>query len=105
MIDSSNTELVDMTNRLQNMRFVHLVATNETVPNQASDRYNVYVLDVSLLAAQRAWQVDFMGWETRAGRRARKLIFDGKPAAPSAGLDDIDIAQDDSRAIVSDVEA
>ena len=105
LIDSSNTELVDMTNRLQNMRFVHLVATNETVPNQASDRYNVYVLDVSLLAAQRAWQVDFMGWETRAGRRARKLIFDGKPAAPSAGLDDIDIAQDDSRAIVSDVEA
>ena len=58
------------------MRFVHMVATNETVPNQQSERYNVYVLDVSLLAAQRAWQVDFMGWVKREGRRARKLVYD-----------------------------
>ncbi|MEZ0364592.1 hypothetical protein ACAG26_12940, partial [Mycobacterium sp. pUA109] len=103
LIDTSNAELVDMTNRLQNMRFVHLVATNETVPNQASDRYNVYVLDVSLLAAQRAWQVNFMGWETRAGRRARKLVFDGKPSQPE-NASGSDIAHDESRAVVVEVE-
>lgn len=105
LIDSSNAELVDLTNRLQNMRFVHLVATNETVPNQASDRYHVYVLDVSLLAAQRAWQVDFMGWVKRESRRARKLVFDPTSAValPTPGPRP-DVELDDSLAVIDEID-
>jgi hypothetical protein len=115
LINASHRELVSKANRLQNMRFVHIVATNETVPNQQSDRYHVYVLDVSLLAAQRAWQVDFIGWVKREGRRARKLVYD--PASPliaveatSQGSLNVDsgsaeaVAQSDTQAIVDEVE-
>ncbi|WP_156399432.1 hypothetical protein [Rhodococcus sp. Leaf278] len=109
LINASNRELIDKTNRLQNMRFVHTVAQNETVPNQQSDRYNVYVLDVSLLAAQRAWQVDFMGWVKREGRRARKLVYvpgvasitESAIASESAGSE---VTQNDGSAVVESVE-
>jgi len=115
LINASDVELVNKTNRLQNMRFVHIVATNETVPNQQSDRYHVYVLDVSLLAAQRAWQVDFMGWVKREGRRARKLIYEptNLPVGMSTGQvplfndseprADAD-AQSDAQAVVGEVD-
>lgn len=108
LISASDVELVGKVNRLQNMRFVHAIATNETLPNQQSDRYHVYVLDVSQLAAQRAWKVDFMGWTKREGRRARKLIFPPvvgeatlEPEAPSLATE---IAQDDAHAVVGEVE-
>jgi hypothetical protein len=62
-------------NRLQNMRFVHSLDMNESLPDSESSRYNGYLLDASQLAAQRAWQVDFMSWQKREKRRARKLAF------------------------------
>lgn len=106
LIDASNVALVNDINRLQNMRFVHHVASNETLPNQQSARYNVYVLDVSQLAAQRAWQVDFMGWTKREGRRAKKLIF--RPGSVNSAPKKIDdetlVVEDDNDAIVDVVE-
>ncbi|MCV7066018.1 hypothetical protein H7H51_10325 [Mycolicibacterium farcinogenes] len=116
LINASNRDLVSKTNRLQNMRFVHVVAMNETVPNQQSDRYHVYVLDVSLLAAQRAWQVDFMGWVKREGRRARKLIYDPANVPPAVDSSDQgslfadsdpdsdSVAQNDAQAVVEEVD-
>lgn len=107
LVNTKDVELIDQVSRLQNMRFVHAIASNETLPNQQSDRYNVYVLDVSQLAAQRAWQVDFMGWTKREGRRARKLVYPpmGRPDQ-SARVDQPveEIAQDDSRAVVDEIE-
>ena len=104
LIDTSNTDLVSQVNRLQNMRFVHLIDENETLPNQQSRRYNVYVLDVSQLAAQRAWRVDFMGWTKREGRRARKLVYPGLTGSKSveATIDanvDPEIAHNDLLAV------
>lgn len=108
LINTNDRELITRVNRLQNMRFVHLIASNETLPNQKSERYNVYVLDVSQLAAQRAWQVDFMGWTKREGRRARKLVYPSS-AGTSVSEDSPDdngteIAQDDDIAVVTVVE-
>lgn len=57
------------------MRFVHLIDSNESLPDKQSSRYLVYILDVSQLAAQRAVQVDFMGWTKREKRRSSKLVF------------------------------
>lgn len=108
LVNTNDVALVGQVNRLQNMRFVHAIATNETLPNQRSDRYNVYVLDVSQLAAQRAWQVDFMGWTKREGRRARKLVYPPMPGrtviAPTDPMGADDIAQDDAKAVVDAVE-
>jgi hypothetical protein len=74
-------------NRLQNMRFVHSLDMNESLPDSESSRYNVNLLDASQLAAQRAWQVDFMSWQKREKRRARKLAFrpvgEERPSTPS----------------------
>lgn len=109
LINTNDTDLIGQVNRLQNMRFVHLIDSNETLPNQQSDRYNVYVLDVSQLAAQRAWRVDFMGWTKREGRRARKLVYQptiaGNPTQAEIDAEaNPEIAQDDTLAIVHDVE-
>lgn len=105
LINTNDTELIDQVNRLQNMRFVHLIEANETLPNQQSDRYNVYVLDVSQLATQRAWRVDFMGWTKREGRRARKLVYSpvfnrGQSIAVGVVDDGDDLANNDSLAVV-----
>lgn len=75
LADTLDQGLVKQLGRLQNMRFVHLIDSNESLPDQQSSRYLVYILDVSQLAAQRAAQVDFMGWTKREKRRARKLVF------------------------------
>ena len=108
LVNTNDVALVNQVNRLQNMRFVHAIATNETLPNQRSDRYNVYVLDVSQLAAQRAWQVDFMGWTKREGRRARKLVYPPSSARSTEGSvaenQSTEIAQDDERAVVEGVD-
>ena len=106
LIDTSDVLLVNDINRLQNMRFVHHVESNETLARQQSARYNAYVLDVSQLAAQRAWQVDFMSWTRREGRRAQKLIFrpgvagDVVESAKGAAIN----ANDDEGAVVRTVD-
>lgn len=114
LIDVQNAELVEKLGRLQNMRFAHLIDPNESLPNLQSSRYRVYLLDVSQLAAQRAWKVDFMGWTKREKRRARKLVFtesanDESPLTDSAeeqgtqtALFDDDV--NDEAAVVKDIE-
>ena len=82
LADTLDQELVTQLGRLQNMRFIHLIDANESLPDQQSSRYLVYILDVSQLAAQRAVQVDFMGWTTREKRRARKLVFTESSITP-----------------------
>lgn len=105
LVDFREDDLVKQLNRLQNMRFVHLIDANETLPDPQSSRYNVYVLDVSQLAAQRAWQVDFMGWTKREKRRVRKLVFrQGEAAAPQEDANPQQLVIDDSLAIVGDID-
>lgn len=116
LADTRDIALVENLGRLQNMRFVHLLDANESLPNLGSSRYLVYILDVSQLAAQRAVQVDFMGWTTREKRRSRKLVFnEGAIAAEQmqdlvADVDNVQIVADasdfdDSAAVVGDVDA
>jgi len=75
LVDFQEDHLLDEIKRLQNMRFVHEIETNETLPDPQSSRYDVFLLDVSLLVAQRAAQIDFMEWTKREKRRARKLVL------------------------------
>lgn len=82
LADTLDQALVTQLGRLQNMRFIHLIDSNESLPDQQSSRYLVYILDVSQLAAQRAVQVDFMGWTKREKRRARKLVFNESSITP-----------------------
>ena len=105
LVNASDEALVNKVNRLQNMRFVHSIATNETLPSQKSERYHVYVLDVSQLAAQRAWQVDFMGWTKRESRRQRKLVYPALKGVIEAIQGELPLlAQDDERAVVHEIE-
>lgn len=112
LVDFRESDLVARLNRLQTMRFVHAIDDNETLPDPQSSRYNVYVLDVSQLAAQRAWQVDFTGWTKREKRRARKLVFtasaadssrDAQPATSQDGYEQL--AMDDALAVIDIIEA
>lgn len=111
LVDSQDDELVGQINRLENMRFVHAIDTNESLPDHRSSRYHVFLLDVSQLAAQRAWQVDFMGWSKRERRRSRKLVLrrglsdvatDAQPAAAEKA-EPLTLFPDES-AIVGDVD-
>lgn len=112
LVDFRETDLVARLNRLQTMRFVHAIDDNETLPDLRSSRYNVYVLDVSQLAAQRAWQVDFTGWTKRERRRARKLVFMPSAAElakagplPQEDVTDAQPALDDESAVVDSIDA
>ena len=104
LVDFREDDLVRQLNRLQNMRFVHSLDMNESLPDQQSSRYNVYLLDVSQLAAQRAWQVDFMGWQKRERRRARKLVL----RTPSEAERSVPVVEqlflDDAVAVVGDID-
>jgi hypothetical protein len=61
---------------LQHLRFAYLLDESETVPDRASQRFNVWLLDIAELSAQRATQqMDFDGWKKREKRRNRRLIF------------------------------
>lgn len=107
LVDFADAELVAQLNRLQTMRFVHPIDDYETLPDQQSNRYNVFVLDVSQLAAQRAWQVDFMGWQKREKRRARKLVFtrQGAIAIPLPAEPPLQLDFDDNAAVVGEIDA
>lgn len=112
LVDFRESDLVARLNRLQTMRFVHAIDDNETLPDPQSSRYNVYVLDVSQLAAQRAWQVDFTGWTKREKRRARKLVFTAdaadspdEPQASASAVEYEQLAIDDAMAVVDAIDA
>lgn len=80
LVSTDAIELSDQVNKLQHLRFTHLLVESETVPNEGSRRFNVWFLDVAELSAQRATQgMDFLGWESREKRRNRRLIFTGIP--------------------------
>ncbi|MEU3023553.1 hypothetical protein ABZ644_12760 [Nocardiopsis alba] len=104
LVDTLRKDLVRKLGRLQNMRFVHLIDSNESLPDQKSSRYLVYMLDVSQLAAQRAVQVDFMGWQKRSQRRARNLVFEGSSVVEEVAGDSLGVAADQP-ALFSDEDA
>jgi energy-coupling factor transporter ATP-binding protein EcfA2 len=87
LLSTDDAELSDQVNKLQHLRFTHLLVESETVPNEGSQRFNVWFLDVAELSAQRATTgMDFLGWENREKRRNRKLIYVRQleqPAAPT----------------------
>ena len=77
LADFRDEELIRQLNRLQNMRFIHSLDMNESLPDPQSSRYNVYLLDVSQLAAQTAPG----RWTSWAGRNTS----DAAPASLSFG--------------------
>ena len=79
LIAADSVELSAQVDKLQHLRFTHLLMENETIPDRGSQRFNVWLLDVAELSAQRASaHMDFLGWEDREKRRNRKLIFTGE---------------------------
>jgi energy-coupling factor transporter ATP-binding protein EcfA2 len=84
LIPTDAPELPGQVDKLQNLRFTHLLDQSETVPNEGARRFDVWFLDIAELSAQRATQdMDFLGWENREKRRNRRLIFTGE--APAIG--------------------
>lgn len=78
LVPLDNVELSAQVNKLQHLRFTHLLEESETVPDQGQQRFNVWLLDVAELSAQRATVgMDFLGWEDRSKRRARRLVYRG----------------------------
>jgi hypothetical protein len=85
LIDAQDRQLSDSMDALQHLRFAYLLDESETVPDRASQRFNVWLLDIAELSAQRATQqMDFDGWQKREKRRNRRLIFqtDWKESRP-----------------------
>lgn len=76
LVSIEERSLSSQVNKLQHLRFTHLVAESETLRDRGSQRFNVWLLDVAELSAQRATVgMDFMGWEDRSKRRNRKLVY------------------------------
>lgn len=75
LVDTQDAELIAEIDALQNLRFASLLYQSETVPDIRSQRFNVWLLDVSMLSYQRARSIDFDGWADRESRRKRKLIY------------------------------
>lgn len=93
LVDTQDEVLGHQIDALQNLRFTNLIHESETIPDRASQRFNVWLLDVAMLSAQRAAQkIDFDGWERREQRRQRRLIYSsdwkirqGNPGRDSTG--------------------
>jgi hypothetical protein len=75
LVDNQDAQLTSKIDQLQDLRFAHLLFESETIPDGASRRYKVLLLDVSHLSAQRALEVDFEGWQQRENRRRRQLVY------------------------------
>jgi hypothetical protein len=76
LVDAQDRELGDSMDALQHLRYAYLLNESETVPDRASERFNVWLLDIAELSFRRATQqMDFDGWQTREKRRNRRLIF------------------------------
>jgi len=88
LVDASDRELIGRMESLQHLRFVHLLERSETVKSITTQRYDIWLLDVSQLAAQRATQqMDFSGWQDREKRRSRTLIFERPNSVGSSAGD------------------
>jgi hypothetical protein len=76
LVDSQDAELSRAMDALHHHRYAYLLEESETVPDRGSQRFNVWLLDIAQLSAQRATQqMDFDGWQEREKRRNRRLIF------------------------------
>jgi len=76
LVSASDKELSSQMNKLHHLRFTHLLAESETIRERGSQRFNVWLLDVANLSAQRATVgMDFLGWEDRSKRRNRRLVY------------------------------
>ena len=76
LVDNSDPELTAQVDQLQDLRLVHLVSENETVPSHSSARYRLLLLDVAYLSHKRARRVDFEGWiHDRTKRRRGALVY------------------------------
>jgi hypothetical protein len=90
LVDSADSELSRAMEALQHHRFAYLLAPSETIPDAESQRFNVWLLDIAQLSAQRATQgMDFDKWRSREVRRNRNLVYRRnwrqalrKPASP-----------------------
>jgi hypothetical protein len=79
LIATDSLDFSAQVDKLQHLRFTHLLTESETIPDRGSQRFNVWLLDVAELSAQRATEgMDFLGWADREKRRNRKLIFTGE---------------------------
>lgn len=87
LIATDEIELSDKVDKLQHLRFTHLLAESETIPDRGSQRFNIWLLDVAELSAQRATTgMDFLGWDNREKRRNRRLIFTGNEPEQKAKI-------------------
>lgn len=76
LVEVGDAELSERMESLRHLRFVHLLERSESVKSDSIARYDVWLLDVSQLAAHRATQqMDFIGWSDREKRRSAALIF------------------------------
>jgi hypothetical protein len=76
LVDSQDAELSRAMDALHHHRYAYLLEESETIPDRGSQRFNVWLLDIAQLSAQRATQqMDFDGWQEREKRRNRRLIF------------------------------
>lgn len=75
LVDSGDAELSRAMDALQHHRYAYLLAQSETIPDAESQRFNVWLLDIAQLSAQRATQgMDFDKWSRREERRSRNLV-------------------------------
>lgn len=87
LVATDEADLTEQINKLQHLRFTHLLVESETVPDKGSQRFNVWLLDVAELSAQRATTgMDFLKWEQRENRRNRRLIFTTPVTAPAESV-------------------
>ena len=76
LVDSGDAELSRAMDALQHHRYAYLLAQSETIPDAESQRFNVWLLDIAQLSAQRATQgMDFDKWSRREERRSRNLVY------------------------------
>ncbi len=76
LVDSADSELSRAMEALQHHRYAYLLAQSETIPDAESQRFNVWLLDIAQLSAQRATQgMDFDKWRSREERRNRNLVY------------------------------
>ncbi|MFG3316080.1 hypothetical protein ACGF0C_29340 [Streptomyces albidoflavus] len=95
LVATDEAALSEQINKLQHLRFTHLLVESETIPDKGSQRFNVWLLDVAELSAQRATTgMDFLRWEKRENRRNRRLIFS---PLETAGTEGTLVTQQDDR--------